>query len=141
MNSSLVSPVDPPQINQHPASPVFLGSQVAFTVAPINCPVPLAYKWELNDADSSDRGDVSGTTTNTLTIASVKKSDKGMYKCHVSNTAGATNISNSAQLTVCKCLFLVFLIHQFCALPDTYPATYSAVKLCVCVSSAHDNIQ
>ena len=63
------------------------------------------YKWQRNDVNLSDEGKVSGTNTNTLTIASVGKSNEGMYKCDVSNAAGATTSTNAVQLTVRKYCF------------------------------------
>ena len=74
-----------------------------FTIPDITSAGSLTYKWQLNDADLSDRGGISGTTTDTLTIASVGKSDEGMYKCVVSKTAVATSTSNAVQMTVRKC--------------------------------------
>ena len=89
---------------------------MAFTVAAITCPVPLRYKWQRDGADLPEGGGVSGTTS-TMTITSVGKSDEGTYTCVVSNTAGATSTSNAVQLTVRKCLFLLFvtcLMQQVC---------------------------
>ena len=63
------------------------------------------YKWQWNDVNLSDEGNVSGTNTNTLTIASVGKSNEGMYKCDVSNAAGAITSTNAVQLTVHKYCF------------------------------------
>ena len=70
----------------------------------------LTYKWQWDGADLDPLPEgVSGETTSTLQIDNVKKKHKGTYTCTVSNAAGPTP-SNSAQLTVCKFLYLVVLI-------------------------------
>ena len=102
--------VDPPKITQQPASPVFAGSQVRFTVADITGAGALTYKWQRDGVDLSEGGGVSNPTLNTLTISSVRKTNEGTYTCVVSNTAGATNTSNAVQMTVRKCLFLLFFL-------------------------------
>ena len=81
-----------------------------FAIADITGAGPLTYKWRRDGEDLSEGGGVSGTTTDTLTIASVGKSDEGTYTCDVSNVARITGTSNSVQLTVRKCLFLLFLV-------------------------------
>ena len=81
-----------------------------FTVADITGAGALTYKWQRDGVDLSEGGGVSNPTLNTLTISSVGKSDEGTYTCVVSNTAGATNTSNAVQMTVRKCLFLLFFL-------------------------------
>ena len=85
-----------------------------FTVADITGAGPLTYKWRWDGEDLSEGGGVSGATTDTLTIASVGKSDGGKYTCVVTNVAGVTTTSNAVELTVRKCLFLLFLIQCVC---------------------------
>ena len=81
-----------------------------FTVAAIAGAGPLTYKWRQDSEDLPEGGGVSGTTTDTLTIASVGKSNEGTYTSVLSNVTGVTGTSNSVQLTVRKCLFLLFLV-------------------------------
>ena len=81
-----------------------------FTVADIASSGPLTYKWQRNDKDLSEGGGVSGTTTDTLTIASVEKNNEGTYMCVVRNVAGVANTSNAVQLAIRKCLLLLFLV-------------------------------
>ena len=99
------SPVDPPQITQHPANMlnVVRGSQVTFTVAANADAETLTYHWQQNgtNLDPPPVG-VSGTTTDTLTIKSVQESNTGVYTCVVSNGPKSTTISNAAQLTLCE---------------------------------------
>ena len=94
-------PVDLPQTTQHPPSPVCPGSTVKFTVTAI------AYQWQQNCDDLSEGGGMSDTTTNTLSTASVEKSNEGRYMRVVSNVAGVTSTSNIVWTAVRKCLFLV----------------------------------
>ena len=60
---------------------------------------PLTYQWQLDDSNLVSSSEVSGITTDTLTIANVQESNEGMYGCVVTNAAGNTT-SNPAQLTV-----------------------------------------
>ena len=100
------SPVDPPQITQHPANllNVVHGSQVTFTVAANTDAGTLTYQWQLNGVslDPPPVG-VSGVTTNTLTINNVQESNTGVYTCVLSNAPKSTTTSNSAQLTLSEC--------------------------------------
>ena len=73
----------------------------------------LTHKWQKNGADLNPLPEgVSGETTDTLQIENVVRSHEGTYSCIVSNEAGPTP-SNSAQLTIRKCL-----IQLFCGLPE-----------------------
>ena len=74
-----------------------------FTIADITGAGSLTYKWRRGGEYLSEGGGMSGTTTDTLTIASVGKSDGGKYTCVVTNVAGVTTTSNAVQLTVRKC--------------------------------------
>ena len=72
-----------------------------FTVTATTAAGSLTYQWQLNGTD------LSGATTDTLTINNVQESDEGMYRCVVTNAAGM-NTSTAAQLTVrewlCMCM-------------------------------------
>ena len=89
-----------------------------FTIADITGAGSLTYKWRRGGEYLSEGGGVSGTTTDTLTIASVGKSDGGKYTCVVTNVAGVTTTSNAVQLTVRKCSCVCLIQH---------------VSVCVCV--------
>ena len=67
---------------------------------------------------------MSGTTTDTLTIASVGKNDGGKYTCVVTNVAGVTTTSNVVQLTVRKCS---------CVSNSACECVSVCVCVCVCV--------
>ena len=90
------------------------GSTVEFTVTATGAG-NLKYKWHWNDASLPE--EVSGETTNTLKIEDVKTKHQGTYTCTVSNSGGNIT-SNSAQLTICKCLYTMFLIQMFCTLQE-----------------------
>lgn len=62
---------------------------------------PLTYLWRHNDVDLADGGRISGTTTSTLTIASVNSTDSGTYSVIVTNTAGRAE-SDAATLEVTR---------------------------------------
>ncbi|MBS3805905.1 MAG: gliding motility-associated C-terminal domain-containing protein, partial [Bacteroidales bacterium] len=63
----------------------------------------LTYQWQSNAGgswqDLSDGGDISGATTNSLTIANTEESDEADYRVVVSGDCG-TETSNGASLTV-----------------------------------------
>ena len=107
-------PVDPPQITQNPApqKDIVPRSTVNFTIVATGGG-NLTYKWQQDGADLDPLLEgVSGETTHTLQIKNVKKRHQGDYRCIVSNAAGTTH-SKPAQLTVCKCFYLVFIIQQY----------------------------
>ena len=115
-------PVDSPQISQHPTSQheIVPGSTVKFTVTATGGG-SLMYKWQRDDADLDPPLEgVSGETTDTLQIDNVKRKHEGTYTCIVSNAAGPAP-SKSAQLTVCKCLCLVFIFGASLSEPHINP--------------------
>jgi hypothetical protein len=61
--------------------------------------VPLNYQWKKNGSNLTDGGNVSGATTNVLTLRNVQDPDMGSYTVVITNTAGSTN-SSVATLTV-----------------------------------------
>ena len=85
-------PVD--QINIVPGSDVYFSVTVTSTAPP-------SYQWQKDGADLTDGGSITGATTATLTITGVMESDKGGYRCVVTNIAGMDS-SNTATLTVGK---------------------------------------
>src|ERR1051325_3358092 len=69
-----------------------------FTVTPAGTP-PFGYQWRKNGADLTNAGNVSGATTNTLTLANVSWLDAAGYSVVVSKS-GNTVTSVVATLTV-----------------------------------------
>ena len=74
------------------------GQDISFTVAADGA--SLSYEWYKNPAVLQvDGGDISGATSNTLSIANIDVSDAGVYYCKVIGTCG-TELSGNPTLTV-----------------------------------------
>jgi uncharacterized repeat protein (TIGR03803 family) len=81
----------PPGITQQPSHQfAALGEIGSFTVA-ANGTAPLSFLWQKNNADLSDDGHHSGSTTPTLTVTDVNNNDFATYRCVVTNAFGSTN--------------------------------------------------
>ena len=97
---------DPPRITTHPRElkDAVPGKYVMFSVEATGTE-PLGYKWEWNPAGERDGTeewqpcDLKSFPGADSSILSVQKSNKGSYRCVVSNCAG-NKISNSAELEV-----------------------------------------
>ena len=59
----------------------------------------MSYQWQKNGTNLVDGGNISGATTNTLTITGISDSDAASYSVIVSNSYGSVTSSN-ATLTV-----------------------------------------
>jgi hypothetical protein len=87
-----------PQISGQPVSIGSLpGKTVTFSATGINGTTPFTYQWEYITATATnkltDGGNISGSTSNTLTITDVAAGNSGSYQLIVSNSAGFTNSS------------------------------------------------
>ena len=60
---------------------------------------PLNYQWQRNGTSLVNGGNISGVTSNSLTLATVSDSDAGSYSATVTNLVGTATSSN-ATLTV-----------------------------------------
>jgi hypothetical protein len=88
-----------PYVASQPASQtVTNGANVAFS-ASVSGATPLVYRWRLNGTNLVNGGNISGATTNTLTLASVSAASVGNYTLVVTNVYGAVT-SSIASLTV-----------------------------------------
>lgn len=89
-----------PQITTQPQSQsVADGGSAMFSVA-ANSSLPLSFQWRRGTTNLVDGGNLSGTTTSTLTINPVSAADAATnYNCVVSNSCGSVN-SAQATLTV-----------------------------------------
>ena len=74
------------------------GAMASFSVTASGT-APLAYQWFKNSAALADGGNISGSASNVLTIASLTTNDSGNYSVVVTNSAGSVTSSNAA-LTV-----------------------------------------
>jgi uncharacterized repeat protein (TIGR03803 family) len=74
------------------------GATATFTVAAAGN-APLFYQWQWNTTNLTDGGNVSGSTSNVLSLMNLSPTNAGTYDVIVSNTLGSTPSSN-ANLTV-----------------------------------------
>ncbi len=89
----------PPGITAQPASQtVVAGTTVSFAVAAVG-DQPLSYQWQENGTNLVDGGGLSGSSTSSLTIASVALTNAGAYSVTVSNAIRVVS-SAKAVLTV-----------------------------------------
>ncbi|MDB6018342.1 MAG: hypothetical protein JWR19_2831 [Pedosphaera sp.] len=75
------------------------GSNVTFT-ALAQGSQPLIYQWLKNGTNLTDEGRISGTTSATLSLATVVESDSGQYSVLVTNSFGAASSSATLLVTV-----------------------------------------
>lgn len=89
----------PPTITQQPVnSAVNYGQNATFSVQATGYG-SLAYQWQKDNADITDGGHYSGSTTSILTVSNIDTGDVASYRCIVSNPGGSTP-SEPATLTV-----------------------------------------
>ncbi|MFA7369641.1 MAG: leucine-rich repeat protein, partial [Kiritimatiellales bacterium] len=89
-----------PQITEPPLSCTnVIGSTAMLSVTAAGAS-PLTYQWRFNGADLFDGGDISGATTNLLTLANVQMEDAGGYSVVVSNAYGSVTSSVAAMTVV-----------------------------------------
>ncbi len=92
-----------PAVTQHPSNQsVYAGQTATFTVAATGTP-PLGYQWQKTQANLTEGGHFSGTTSATLTISNTDAGDAGNYRCVVTNNYNNAT-SNQAALTVTACV-------------------------------------
>ena len=88
----------PPLITVQPQSQtISAGATVTFFVNATSLQ-PLGYRWQKNGTNLFDGGNISGSTTNTLTITGISDSDVATYSVIVSNAN--FSITNYTTLTV-----------------------------------------
>ncbi len=91
--------VVPPVITVQPQSQTnSAGATVTFFVSALS-PNPLSYQWQKDGTNLANAGNVSGATTNTLSITGISDSDAGTYSVVLTNSDGSVTSSNAA-LTV-----------------------------------------
>ncbi|MCF8226739.1 MAG: immunoglobulin domain-containing protein [Bacteroidales bacterium] len=59
----------------------------------------LTYQWQKDGSNLADAGDISGSSTNSLTVATAELGDAGVYGCIVTGVCGTDN-SNAATIEV-----------------------------------------
>ena len=96
---AMLSVFIPPGISVQPANLTILtGSNASFSVTPSGS-APLSYRWQMNGANLSDGGRISGAATNSLTIMAATPNDAGSYSVVITNPVGSVT-SLVATLTV-----------------------------------------
>jgi hypothetical protein len=97
--SAAVSPL-PPRFNIQPTSlSVYAGRTAQFSAKASGTPT-LVYQWRKNGLNVSNGGNISGATTDTLTIANISAADAASYTLVVTNSASSGNIITSAPATL-----------------------------------------
>ena len=71
------------------------GDTVIFSVSPTGS-APFTYKWRRNGSPLTDGGNITGSASAVLTLASVSSSDAASYSVIVSNSAGSATSANAA---------------------------------------------
>ena len=74
------------------------GAAVTFLVSATSL-TPMGYQWQKNSTNLVDSGNLSGATTNTLSITGISDSDAGAYSVVLTNSDGSVTSSN-ATLTI-----------------------------------------
>lgn len=90
-------------INSQPSNQIVdIGDPATFSVVATTLGAkPISYQWRRNGVALTDGGDISGATTNTLTIANTDLSDEADYDVVVTNdTTGTEKTTLAASLTV-----------------------------------------
>jgi len=89
----------PPTISVQPQSQIVTsGTSVSFSVTTAGNG-PLSYQWRFNGMNLTDGGRISGSQSESLTVAGVQASDAGSYQIVVANSSGSVT-SQVASLTV-----------------------------------------
>ena len=92
--------ISPPDITVLPTSQAVLGGATAqFAVHAIGG-LPLSFQWRQNGTNLVDGGNIFGSATAALTIASVTYSNAGSYSVVISNAANAVTSAPPALLTI-----------------------------------------
>jgi len=92
-SNAVLTVLAPPSITLQPASRTNLaGTTATFTNAATGT-LPLSYQWRKNGSGMTDGGNVSGSATNLLTLASASDADAASYTVVVTNIAGSVTSS------------------------------------------------
>ena len=98
--TSSVAALDVGMITSQPASRASqAGSTATFSVTVQGMPL-LSYQWLKNGSNMTDGGNISGSTTATLTLTNVQNADGAPYSVVVSNSIAGCRTSSPALLTV-----------------------------------------
>ena len=90
----------PPRFNIQPTSLSVYGGRTARISAKASGSPTLAYQWRKNGVNLSNGGNISGATSDSLTIANISAADAASYTLIVTNSASSGNIVTSAPATL-----------------------------------------
>ena len=111
----------PPQITAQPASQVALGGANVLLNVAISGARPFSFQWQKNGTNLVDGGNLSGSTSRTLSLANVSLAAAGSYSVIVSNALGSIT-STAAQLTVVYPPVFLSEVKSNCTLNLTWSA-------------------
>ena len=97
---SPATPCTPPQITGQPTNQIVAQGGTATFTAGASGTAPLAFQWQLNGTNLVDSTRITGSQSNTLTIANALINDTGSYRCVVNNACGSTNSTVAALMVV-----------------------------------------
>ena len=86
-----------------------IGNSLTLSVAAVGAS-PLFYQWQLNGTNLTDNGRISGSQSNSLTLATLLLSDTGGYRVIITNAYGSVT-SAVATLTVVS--FSQAMVHRY----------------------------
>jgi uncharacterized repeat protein (TIGR03803 family) len=90
----------PPVITVQPQSQTNnAGATVIFLVS-VASPNPLGYQWQKDGTNLVNGGNMSGATTNPLSITALSDSDAGTYSVVVTNSNGSVTSSNATLMVI-----------------------------------------
>jgi hypothetical protein len=88
----------PPSITNYPTALEVDPGQSASFIVGVTGTVPLSYQWQWKGTNLTDTSRVSGSQSNTLTIANAQASDAGTYRVTITNAYGSTSASASLRV-------------------------------------------
>src|ERR1035437_6021329 len=94
-----VTPGFAPAISTQPTNLTILSGSNAVFSATVSGSAPLVYQWRKNGTNLSNGGNISGATSNVLTLTAVTTNSSGNYNLSVTNIFGVST-SSVATLTV-----------------------------------------
>jgi hypothetical protein len=98
-NALLTVVLTPPVIVTQPSSLTNVAGTTAIFTVTASGTLPLSYQWRKNGSAMTDGGNVSGSSTNLLTLINVQDTDAASYTVVVTNIAGSVT-SSVANLVV-----------------------------------------
>jgi len=99
-SASATLTVNDPYIVTQPASAIALSNSTATFAVTANGSGTISYQWYFGTNRLSNAGNITGSATPTLTIASAQPTNAGSYTVQIIGASAITNISSVATLTV-----------------------------------------